>query len=143
MRKDSRLFSAIPKFYINSITYYMPVFKLSNGGSSLCFKNWTLPKKIPALLTVEWRFSVYFLRYKRYNRTMKKVLEVEGMCCKRCGERAERKLRLLNGVTGARANVKKGFVFVESELCDEDLSACLAEAGFTVTRIRPRKGLFG
>ena len=111
----------------------MPVFKLSNGGSSLCFKNWTLPKKIPALLTVEWR----------YNRTMKKVLEVEGMCCKRCGERAERKLRLLNGVTGARANVKKGFVFVESELCDEDLSACLAEAGFTVTRIRPRKGLFG
>lgn len=73
---------------------------------------------------------------------MKKIMEVEGMCCKRCGERAERKLRLLNGVSGARANVKKGVVFVESDLGDDELQTCLTEAGFTVTNIRPRKGIF-
>lgn len=74
---------------------------------------------------------------------MKKVIEVEGMCCKRCAERAEKKLRLLDGVKGAKANFKKGIIFVESELADEALSACVTEAGFGVLAIRPRKGIFG
>lgn len=65
------------------------------------------------------------------------------MCCKRCGERAEKKLLLLGGVSGAKANFKKGIIFVESELPDEALSACVAEAGFSVKEIRPRKGIFG
>ena len=74
---------------------------------------------------------------------MKRVIEVDGMCCKRCAERAEKKLLLLDGVTGAKANFKKGIVFVESEVSDEALSACVTEAGFTVKEIRARKGLFG
>lgn len=74
---------------------------------------------------------------------MKKVIEVEGMCCARCAERAERKLRLLEGVTGAKANFKKGIIFVESDLPDTELSACIADAGFTVKQIRLRKGIFG
>lgn len=74
---------------------------------------------------------------------MKKVIQVEGMCCKRCAERAEKKLLLLGGVTGAKANFKKGVIFVESELSDEALSSCVTEAGFTVREIRPRKGIFG
>ena len=57
---------------------------------------------------------------------MKRVIEVEGMCCERCAERAEKKLRLLDGVSGAKANFKKGVI-----------------AGFTVKCIRERKGLFG
>ena len=74
---------------------------------------------------------------------MKKVIEVEDMCCKKCAERAERKLLLLEGVSGAKANFKKGIILVESTLTDEALSECVTEAGFKVKDIRPRKGLFG
>lgn len=74
---------------------------------------------------------------------MKRVIEVEGMCCKRCAERAEKKLLLLEGVSGAKANFKKGIIFVETERTDGDLSACIEEAGFTVKEIRERKGIFG
>ncbi len=74
---------------------------------------------------------------------MKRVIVVEGMCCERCAERAEKKLRLLSGVFGAKANFKKGVIFVETELPDSALSACVTEAGFTVKEIRERKGLFG
>lgn len=74
---------------------------------------------------------------------MKRVIEVEGMCCKRCAERAEKKLLLLAGVSGAKANFKKGFIFVESEIGDEALAACVTEAGFSVKEIRARKGIFG
>ena len=74
---------------------------------------------------------------------MKRVIEVDGMCCKRCAERAEKKLLLLDGVTGARANFKKGVILVESTLKDEELDACVTDAGFAVKEIRVRKGLFG
>lgn len=74
---------------------------------------------------------------------MKRVIEVEGMCCKRCAERAEKKLMLLDGVSGAKANFKKGIIFVETELPDSALSACVSDAGFAVKEIRARKGLFG
>lgn len=73
---------------------------------------------------------------------MKRVIEVEGMCCKRCAERAERKLCLLDGVTDAKANFKKGIIFVETTLPDEALAACVASACFTVKEIRARKGIF-
>lgn len=74
---------------------------------------------------------------------MKRVIEVEGMCCKRCAGRAEKRLLLLDGVSGAKANFKKGLIFVESEIADEALSACVTEAGFAVKEIRARKGIFG
>ncbi len=74
---------------------------------------------------------------------MKRVIEVDGMCCKRCAERAEKKLLLLDGVTGAKANFKKGVIFVECEVPDETLFNCVTEAGFTVKEIRERKGIFG
>lgn len=71
------------------------------------------------------------------------MIEVEGMCCAKCAERAEKKLRLLDGVNGAKANFKKGVIFVESELADSALEECVADAGFTVKQIRLRKGIFG
>ena len=73
---------------------------------------------------------------------MKRVIEVEGLCCKRCAERAERKLCLLDGVSAAKANFKKGIIFVETTLSDEALSACIADAGFAVKEIRERRGIF-
>ncbi len=74
---------------------------------------------------------------------MKRVIEVTGMCCKRCAERAEKKLLLLDGVSGAKANFKKGVIYVETSLPDGALSACVTEAGFEVKEIRARKGIFG
>lgn len=74
---------------------------------------------------------------------MKRVIEVDGMCCKRCAERAEKKLLLLDGVTGAKANYKKAIIFVETELEDTVLEECLNAAGFSVRNIRARKGIFG
>ena len=65
------------------------------------------------------------------------------MCCERCAERIEKKLRLLEGVTGAKANFKKGIVLIESDLPDDILSACVGEAGYSVKCIRARKGIFG
>ena len=88
--------------------------------------------------------TIYKEKAKWYNFcVMKKVIEVEGMCCKRCAERAEKKLLLLDGVKGAKANFKKGVVFIETELSDEALTGCVTEAGFTVKEIRIRKGIFG
>ena len=78
-----------------------------------------------------------------YNKgVMKRVIEVDGMCCKRCAERAERKLLLLDGVTGAKANFKKGIIFVEPSLPDAALADCVNDAGFKVTLVRERRGLF-
>ena len=74
--------------------------------------------------------------------SMKRVIETEGMCCKKCAERAEKKLLLSAGVTGARANYKKGTILVETSLSDEELSAIVTDAGFTVTKVRERKGIF-
>ncbi|MDE6411408.1 MAG: cation transporter, partial [Clostridia bacterium] len=73
---------------------------------------------------------------------MKKIIETEGMCCKKCAERAEKKLLLADGVSGARANYKKGVILVESSLTDEELISIVTEAGFTVKEVRERKGIF-
>ena len=73
---------------------------------------------------------------------MKKIIEVEDLCCKRCAERAEKKLMLLDGVSGARANYKKNVVLVETTLPDSVLSKAMELAGFIVKSIQPRKGIF-
>ena len=73
---------------------------------------------------------------------MKRIIETEGMCCKKCAERAEKKLLLNGGVSGARANYKKGIILVETSLSDEELISIVTEAGFTVTKVRARKGVF-
>ncbi len=74
---------------------------------------------------------------------MKRVIEVSDMCCKKCAERAERKLMLLEGVTLAKANFKRGVIFVETGLDDGALAACVQDAGFTVTGVHERRGIFG
>ena len=56
---------------------------------------------------------------------------------------AEKKLLLLDGVSGAKANFKRNIIFVETELPDAALAACITDAGFTVKEIRERKGIFG
>ncbi len=73
---------------------------------------------------------------------MKKVIEAENMCCKRCADCVEKKLLLLDGVKGARAKFKKGIIYVESELSDDALISCVEDAGFHVKSISVRKSIF-
>lgn len=89
-----------------------------------------------------WKTLLFVPEIRAIMNFMKKIIETEGMCCKKCAERAEKKLLLLDGVTGARANFKKELILVESNLSDEALSSCVAEAGFTVKRVRERRGIF-
>ncbi len=74
---------------------------------------------------------------------MKKVIEIEDLCCKKCAERLENKLLLIDSILSARANFKRGVVFVETNLSDEAIAACVKDAGFEVKAVRPRKGIFG
>ena len=86
--------------------------------------------------------TIYKMNLFCYNEGMKRVIEVEGMCCARCAERAEKKLMLLDGVTGAKAKFKKGLIFIECETADDKLKECVENAGFSVKNIRERQGLF-
>ena len=82
------------------------------------------------------------VKFRAIMQSMKRVIETEGMCCKKCAERAEKKLLLQDGVTGARANYKKGVILVETALSDGELIKIVEEAGFSVTKVRDRKGIF-
>lgn len=75
---------------------------------------------------------------------MKKVITVEDLCCERCAKGLARKLELLDGVLKAKANFKRNTVFVEvkSSFPDEELRQAVVGAGYAVTDISLRKGLF-
>ncbi len=75
---------------------------------------------------------------------MKKVIKVEDLCCERCAKGLARKLELVDGVLKAKANFKRNTVFVEvkSSFSDEALRQVVVGAGYAVTDISLRKGLF-
>ena len=74
---------------------------------------------------------------------MKKVIELKDLCCRKCAERAEKKLLLLDNVRAAKAKFEHNLVFVETALDDGVLRDCLTAAGFEVIGIRERRGIFG
>ena len=76
---------------------------------------------------------------------MKKTIKVNDLCCQRCADQMAVKLALIEGVRGAKANYKKGLVFVEvSEgIADETLKAVFEGTGMEVLSIEVRKGIFG
>lgn len=75
---------------------------------------------------------------------MKKIIEVEGMTCGHCQARVE---KVLNAVAGVKAKVdlKKKTATVETDdsVTDDVLKKAVEEAGYTVTSIEEKKGLFG
>lgn len=74
---------------------------------------------------------------------MKKTINIEGMHCSHCQARVEQALNSLAGVT-AQVNLKKGQATVRltQPVDDAELIKAVAEAGYTVTAISERKGLF-
>jgi len=75
---------------------------------------------------------------------MKKVIAIEGMTCSHCQARVEKALNAVDGVK-AKVDLKKNTATVEagSQVTDDLLKKTVEEAGYTVTSIEEKKGLFG
>jgi len=75
---------------------------------------------------------------------MKKIIAIEGMTCSHCQARVEKALNAVDGVK-AKVDLKKNTATVEadSQVSDDLLKKTVEEAGYTVTSIEEKKGLFG
>ena len=76
---------------------------------------------------------------------MKKVICVDDLCCQRCAEQMAVKLALIEGVLKAKADYKKGKIFIEvkESVQDESLLSVFDGTGMKVLSIEIRKGIFG
>ena len=76
---------------------------------------------------------------------MKKTIKVNDLCCQRCADQMAVKIALIEGVRAAKANYKKGLVFVDAEesVTNEALKAVFEGTGMEVLSIEVRKGIFG
>ena len=76
---------------------------------------------------------------------MKKTIKVDDLCCQRCADQMAVKLALIDGVSGAKGNYKKGLIFIEvkESVTDEQLKAVFDGTGMNVLSIEKRKGIFG
>ena len=68
---------------------------------------------------------------------MKKIINIEGMCCERCAKRVEDTLSAVSGVVSADVKLKKNIAVIRSreEVSDEELTKAVSGAGFTVSSI--------
>ena len=68
---------------------------------------------------------------------MKKIVNIEGMCCDRCAKRVENALTAVSGVVSADVKLKKNIAIIRSreELSDEEINNVITEAGFSVSEI--------
>ncbi len=75
---------------------------------------------------------------------MKKILTIEGMQCEHCKASVEKALTELDGVASAKADLKKktATVTLSENVEDAALSNAVKEAGFTVTDIQEKRGIF-
>ena len=75
---------------------------------------------------------------------MKKTIKVNDLCCQRCADQMAVKLALIDGVRAAKANYKKGLVFIDvaENVTDETLKSVFEGTGMEVLSIEKRKGIF-
>lgn len=68
---------------------------------------------------------------------MKKIVHVEGMCCDHCAKRVEDKLATAKNVISVDVKLKKKLAVIRSreEVSDEEITALVTEAGYTVAGI--------
>lgn len=76
---------------------------------------------------------------------MKKTIKVDDLCCQRCADQMAVKLALIDGVSAAKGNYKKGLIFIEvkESVTDDQLKAVFEGTGMNVLSIEKRKGIFG
>ena len=68
---------------------------------------------------------------------MKKIVNIEGMCCERCAKRVEDALGAVSGVVSADVKLKKKLAVIRSreEVSDEEIKSVVTGVGFTVASI--------
>ena len=75
---------------------------------------------------------------------MKKIITVEGMSCEHCKSRVETALQQVEGVTGAKVNLKEktATISMKDEIADNVLTDAVSAIGFKPVEIKVKKGLF-
>lgn len=75
---------------------------------------------------------------------MKKIIEIKGMTCGHCQARVD---KALNGIDGISAKVdlkkNKATATYSKDVYDKVIKDAIEEAGYEVTSIKEKKGLFG
>ena len=68
---------------------------------------------------------------------MKKVVNIDGMCCEHCAKRVENALSAVSGVVSATVKFKKKIAVIRSreEVSDEEITKAVTDAGYTVVSI--------
>ena len=68
---------------------------------------------------------------------MKKIVNIDGMCCERCAKRFENALSAISGVVSADVKLKKKIAVIRSrdEVDDEEIYRTIEYAGFKVSSI--------
>ena len=68
---------------------------------------------------------------------MKKIVNIEGMCCERCAKRVENALSAVSCVVSADVKLKKKLAIIRSreEVSDEEITKAVTGVGFTVASI--------
>ena len=75
---------------------------------------------------------------------MKKVIHIEGMHCQHCVASVTKELEALDGVKDVKVNLskKQAQVQLDKEVADEAMVEAVKNAGFEVTSIEEKHGLF-
>ncbi len=76
---------------------------------------------------------------------MKKIIKIEGMHCKHCGESVKKALEALGIVKSARIDLKKNIATIDIGKNNEDgldITRAVENAGFKVMGIENKKTLF-
>ena len=71
---------------------------------------------------------------------MKKIVQIEGMCCEHCAARVEKALSAVENVVSADVKLKKNLAVIRSreEVSDEEIKRVVEEAGYKVTAIESK-----
>lgn len=75
---------------------------------------------------------------------MKQLIKIEGMMCAHCEAHVTKALEALNGVKKVKASAakKEAVITVDAAIADAVLTETVSEAGYQVTGIEMKKGLF-
>lgn len=71
---------------------------------------------------------------------MKKIVNIEGMCCEHCAARVQKALSAVNNVVSADVKFKKKLAVIRSreEVSDEQIKRVVEDAGYKVIEIESK-----
>ncbi|MDE7168504.1 MAG: heavy metal translocating P-type ATPase [Clostridia bacterium] len=76
-------------------------------------------------------------KFKKEDKFMKKIVNIEGMCCEHCAKRVEDKLSTAKNVVSVDVKLKKKIAVIRSreEVDNEEITALVTDAGYKVLSI--------